>query len=89
MVAQAVEEQVEQPAGLVALFGCPGDEGHSAEAGHDVGGGDIVAEHGLGRAAFSSVLMASSRLSRLCANGSPPDAITARSASAMPRLVAR
>ena len=36
MVAQAVEEQVEQSAGLVTLFGCPGDEGHSAEAGHDV-----------------------------------------------------
>jgi hypothetical protein len=32
VVAQAVEEQVEQPAGLVALLGCPGDEGYPAEA---------------------------------------------------------
>ena len=89
MVAQAVEEQVEQPAGLVALFGCPGDEGHSAEAGHDVGGGDIVAEHGLGRAGFQQRANGLEQALRLCANGSPPDAITARSASAMPRLVAR
>jgi hypothetical protein len=50
MVAQAVEEQVEQPAGLVALFGCSGDEGHSAQAGHDVSGRDVAAESRVGAA---------------------------------------
>ncbi len=52
VVAQAVEEQVEQPAGLVTLFGRSGDERHSAKAGHDVGGRDVAAEYCLGGAGF-------------------------------------
>ena len=46
-MAQAVDEQVEQSAGLVAPFRLAGDEGHSAQAGYDVGGGDVAAEAGV------------------------------------------
>src|SRR5205807_10521459 len=35
-VARAVQEQVEQPAGMVALFWLSGDQGHPAQAGHHV-----------------------------------------------------
>jgi len=36
--------------------------------------------------AFANVVTASSRRARVCSYGLPPEAITARSASAIPRL---
>ena len=53
VVAQAVEQQVEQSARLVALFGRPGREGHAAEAGQDVGRGDVAAQAAVGGPAAS------------------------------------
>ena len=50
VVAQAVEQQVEQSARLVALFGRPGREGHAAEAGQDVGRGDVAPQAAVGGA---------------------------------------
>ena len=81
-VAKTVHEKVEQPAGLIALFGLSRDQGNAADAEHDVGRIDIASELSLCRAAFSREAMASSRLSGLSANGLPPDAITLRRALA-------
>jgi hypothetical protein len=73
-VAQAVEEQVEQPSGLVALSRGPGHEGHAAEAGQDVGGVNVATESrvggarlqqradGIDQGAATSVLVATSPL---------------------------
>ena len=43
-VAKAVKEKVEQPAGLIALFGLSSDQGNAADAEHDVGRIDIASE---------------------------------------------
>ena len=74
LAAQAIEEQVEQPAGLVALLRRHGGEGHAAEAGQDVGGATSPRRLPSAAPAVSRVVTAAVRLSRLCANGSPPDA---------------
>jgi len=43
-IAQAIQEKVEQAAGLVALFGRAGDEGDPAHAEHHVGSVDIASK---------------------------------------------
>ena len=41
-IAQAVEEQVEQSAGLLTLVGRTGSQGDPADSDHDVGGIDVT-----------------------------------------------
>ena len=82
---QGVQEQVEQPAGLVP----PGrGQGDAGQAGKHVGRRSrppAARPRTRPRRAASSTAV--SIRSRLCAYGFPPEAITALSASAIPRLV--
>ena len=84
--AERVEEQVEQPAGLVPLGRAarvtPDSEASTSRGRH-------VRTQGAGRDRRrpAATRPRSSIRSRLTAYGLPPEAITAFSASAMPRLV--
>src|ERR1700688_1003308 len=51
-IAQAIQEKVEQAAGLVALFGRAGDERDPADAEHHVGSVDIASQLSLCSARF-------------------------------------
>ena len=87
LVAQAVHEQVKQAPGLLTLRWLAGGQGHAAQAGQHVGGFDVAAQRPgpagrLQQRGDRGDELAAAVLVRV-----RPEAMTARSASAMPRLV--
>ena len=77
--ARPVHEQVEQAAGLVAAFRVGGGERHAAEADQHVVGADVLAQRARRGPGRSNVVTAAVSRSLLCENGSPPEAMSARS----------